>query len=302
MHAEIIDATNAIVTLDVGLPDIVWGWIITMNMWAKSIGTGVIFILFYLLRKYPTDSVIGGLRFQTTLVSVIFIHIFLFFTVIDLHQMFRFWHIFFHPHFTSAITVGAWMATAFVGLLFLLLYAWFIKKDDALFDKVLLPTVILAVPVTLYTAGLMAQSTARELWQMPTESAQMILAATLAGSATLLLLGGSKLSEEAKKDLGIILGLSALAMFILYMAELVFGPMKAEEVAAVLEYVKGHGEYATMFWIGQTFAFIVPMVLVTLSVVNRSSSLLSLAAISALAGLWVTKHVWLVIPQLLPMS
>ena len=86
------------------------------------------------------------------------------------------------------------------------------------------------------------------------------------------------------------------------MSELVFGPMKAEEVAATLEFIKGHGEYTTMFWIGQVFAFIVPMVLVTLSVQNKSTGLLTLASVSALAGLWVTKHVWLVIPQLLSMS
>ncbi|MFC2074145.1 NrfD/PsrC family molybdoenzyme membrane anchor subunit, partial [Campylobacterota bacterium] len=162
-------------------------------------------------------------------------------------------------------------------------------------------TTVLAVPVTLYTAALMAQSTARELWQMPTEAAQMILAATLAGSATTLLMG-AKLPYEAKRDLAVILGLSAVAAFILYMGELVFGPMKAEEVAATLLFIKGHGEYTTMFWIGQVFAFIVPMVLVTLSVQNKSTGLLTLASVSALAGLWVTKHVWLVIPQLLSMS
>jgi len=36
MVHETVAATNAVVTLDVGLPGIVWGWIITMNMWAKS--------------------------------------------------------------------------------------------------------------------------------------------------------------------------------------------------------------------------------------------------------------------------
>lgn len=299
MHTAALEATHAVVTLDVALPGIVWGWIITMNMWAKSIGTGVIFILFYLLKKYPNEA--AYLRFPLTLVSIVFIHMFLFFTVIDLHQMFRFWHIFFHPHWTSAITVGAWMATIFVGLIFLLAYASFIKKDNALFDKILTWTVVVGIPVTLYTAGLMAESTARELWQMPTESAQMILAATLSGSATVLLMGG-KLPYEAKRDLAIILGLSAFGAFILYMSEYIFGAMKAEEVAATLEFIKGHGEYTTMFWIGQVFAFIVPMVLVALSVTNKSTGLLTLASVSALAGLWVSKHVWLVIPQLLSMS
>ncbi len=299
MVHEAVSATNAVVTLDVGLPGIVWGWIITMNMWAKSIGTGVIFMLFYLLKKYPDAA--GNLRFPVTVVSLVFIHIFLLFTVIDLHQMFRFWHIFFHPHFTSAITVGAWIVTILVMVLFGMAYASYIKKDNTLFDKLLVWAVILAIPVTLYTAGIMAEATARELWQMPTEAAQMVLAATLTGSATLLLMGG-KLPYEAKRDLAVILGLSALAAFILYMSEMIFGPMKAEEVGAVLEFVKGHGEYTTMFWIGQVLAFIVPFVLVILSVTNRSAGLLKVAALSAIVGLWIVKHVWLVIPQLLPMS
>lgn len=299
MLQESLAATHAVVTLDVALPGIVWGWIITMNMWAKSVGTGIIFLAFYLLKKHPENT--GFIRFPVVAVSIVFIHIFLFFTVIDLHQMFRFWHIFFYPHLTSAITVGAWMATAFVGLLFGMAYAVYMKKDEALYDKLLGWTTLLAIPVTLYTAGLMAESTARELWQMPTEAAQMILAATLAGSAMMILLGGNKFSDAVKRDLGIVLGLSAAAAFILYMSELVFGPMKAEEVAAVLHYVKG-GEYTIMFWIGQVMAFITPMILVCLSIKKESYYLLKIAAVSALIGLWVSKHVWLVIPQLLPMS
>jgi len=299
MVEHAIDATKAVVTLDVALPGIVWGWIITMNMWAKSIGTGILFVGFYLLKKYPEQA--EWIRLPITLITIVFISIFLFFTVIDLHQMFRFWHIFAHPHWTSSITIGAWIATIYNGLIFAMAYAVLIKKDNALFDKLMGVAVVVAIPLTLYTAGLMAQSTARELWQMPTEMAQMILAATLSGSATMLLIGG-RLPYEAKRDLAVILGLSALAAFLLYMGEYFLGSQKAEEVAVVLEYVKGDGEYATMFWLGQTFAFIVPMVLTYLSIQNRSTGLLTLASVSAIAGLWVSKHVWLVIPQLLPMS
>jgi len=299
MVHETVAATNAIVTLDVALPGIVWGWIITMNMWAKSVGTGIIFLAFFLLKKYPEQT--GFIRFPVVVISIVFIHIFLFFTVIDLHQIFRFWHIFFYPHLTSAITVGAWMATGFVVLLFAMAYAVYMKKDEAMYDRLLGWTTLLAIPVTLYTAGLMAESTARELWQMPTEAAQMILAALLAGSATMILLGGNRFSDAVKKDLGIVLGLSAFGAFILYMSEYIFGGMKAEEVAAVLAYVKG-GEYTAMFWIGQAMAFIAPMALVCLSLKNKSYYLLKIAAVSALIGLWVSKHVWLVIPQLLSMS
>ncbi len=297
---EILAATNAVVTLDVGIPGIVWPWLVTINMWAKSIGTGVIFILFYLIKKHPEAT--AGLRFPITVVSIVFIHIFLLFTLADLHQPFRMWHIFFHPHWYSAITVGAWMATLFVGLLFLLAFLSFIKKDEAAFDKTLVWVTLLAVPVTLYTAALMSQCTAREMWQMPTESAQMMLAALLSGSAFVILVFGSKIGEEATKSLATILGLSAFASFVLYMAEYVFGPMKAEEVAATLEYIKGDGPYTVMFWIGQWMTYLLPMLLVLLARANNNQSILKLAAILALVGLWIVKHVWLMIPQLLPMS
>lgn len=300
MVHETLAATQAVVTLDVALPDIFWGWFVTMNMWAKSIGTGLIFMLFLLLRK--NSSEMTGLRTSTTIISFVMMNIFLLFTLADLHQPFRMWHIFFYPHWTSAITVGAWMATVFVALESLMIVVMLFKKDTELFDKLLFWTTLLAIPVTLYTAAIMAESTARELWQMPTESVQMILAATLSGAAAIILIGGSKLSEETKNFFASILGLSALLAFIIYMSEYIFGAMKAEEVAAVLDYVKGDGQYATMFWIGQWVAYILPMILVALYRVSKSSSILALASILAIAGLWVVKHVWLVIPQLLPLS
>ncbi|MFT7859526.1 MAG: NrfD/PsrC family molybdoenzyme membrane anchor subunit [Sulfurimonas sp.] len=300
MVHETLAATNAVVTLDVAIPDVFWGWYVTMNMWAKSIGTGLIFMLFLLMKRNASEM--DGLRTSTLIVSFVFMNIFLLFTWLDLHQMWRMWHIFFYPHWTSAITVGAWMATLFVGLEFLMIVVMLLKNNTKAFDKLLFWVTLLAIPVTLYTAGIMAEATARELWQMPTESAQMILAATLSGAAAMILIGGNKLSEETKRFFGAILGLSALMAFIIYMSEYIFGAMKAEEVAAILHYVKGEGEYATMFWIGQWVAYILPMLLVALSRVNNSTAMLNLAAILAIVGLWVVKHVWLVIPQLLPLS
>ncbi len=299
MAHSILAATNAVVTLDVGIPGIVWPWLVTVNMWAKSIGTGLIFMIFILLKMYPKE--IGSLRLPTAIASFIFINIFLLFTLADLHQPFRMWHIFVYSHWTSAIAVGAVMATVFVGLLAILALLALQKKTDA-YDRLLLWTAILAIPVTLYTAALMAECTARELWQMPPEAAQMVLAATLSGSAAMILLGGNKLSDNAMSSLGVVLGLSALMSFIIYMSEYVFGAMKAEEIAATLAFIKGNGEWSTTFWVGQWLTFILPMLFVIMSRVSGSRSILKLAAILAIVGLVVVKHVWLVIPQLVPMS
>ncbi len=301
MVHESLAATHAVVTLDVALPDVFWGWYVTMNMWAKSIGTGLVFMLFLLLRK-NANEVDNTLRRNVMIASFVFMNVFLLFTWLDLHQMWRMWHIFVYPHWTSAITVGAWMATLFVGLEFLMIVLIIKKGDAKTFDKILFWVTLLAIPVTLYTAGIMAEATARELWQMPTEAVQMVLAATLSGSAAIILLGGDKLSDETKAFFGNILGLSALMAFIIYMSEYIFGAMKAEEVAAILHYIKGDGEYSTMFWIGQWVAYLLPMLIVALARVSKNTALLSLASILAIVGLWVVKHVWLVIPQLLPLS
>lgn len=300
-------ATQAVVTLDVPIPQVIWGWMITLNMWAKSIGTGVVLIGAYLLARH-SQSTEKSVRKNMPIISFIFLNIFLLFTLLDLHQPFRMINIFLHPHWTSAITVGAWMATVFTGIMFILsvisLKKYILKKQCNLsgaYDTLLKFAVILAIPVTLYTATIMGEATARELWQTPTELVQMLLAAFICGSAVFLLIG-QKYSYEAKRDLAIILGLSAFFSFLIYMGEYYFGHMKAEEAAATLAYVKEGGLYHNLFWVGQTLAFIIPMILVYISLKSKTSSLLMLASILAIVGLFIAKHVWLIIPQLLPLS
>ena len=307
MVEHTVAATNAIVTLDVPIPQVIWGWMITLNMWAKSIGTGVVFIGAYLLARY-SDKVGEQVKVWMPIISFVFLNIFLLFTLLDLHQPLRMWHIFAYPHFTSAITVGAWMATLFTGIIFIMaviaIKKYLLKKEcklEGLYRPLLVAAVILAVPVTMYTATIMGEATARELWQTPTELVQMILAALLCGSAVFLIIGG-KWSYEIKRDLAIILGASAFLSFTIYMGEYYFGHMKAEEVAAIIAYVKEGGVYHVMFWVGQWLAFIIPMILVYFSLKSRSSSLLYLASVLAIVGLYIAKHVWLIIPQLLPLS
>ncbi len=307
MVEHTVAATNAIVTLDVPIPQVIWGWMITLNMWAKSIGTGVVLVGAYLLARY-NDEVGEKVKLWMPIISFIFLNIFLLFTLLDLHQPFRMWHIFAYPHWTSAITVGAWMATVFTGIIFIMaviaVKKYLLKKEcklEHLYNPLLKAAVVLAIPVTLYTATIMGEASARELWQTPTELAQMLLAALLCGSAVLLIIGQGW-SYEVKRDLAIILGASAFLSFTIYMGEYYFGHMKAEEVAATIAYIKEHGPYHVMFWAGQWLAFIIPMILVYFSLKSRSSSLLLLASVSAIVGLYIAKHVWLIIPQLLPLS
>ena len=81
-----------------------------------------------------------------------------------------------------------------------------------------------------------------------------------------------------------------------------FFSFKAEEAHATLEAVKMGGAYFYMFWIAMVLAFVVPMCAAYASLKEENQTKLKIAAASALVGLWLAKHVWLVIPQLLPLS
>ena len=285
---------NAIVTLDVLHSGIIWHWYVTMNFWAKSIATGLILLLPWLLGRWELPK----LRFKAAVLSVVFINITLLFTVLDLHQPFRFWHIFAYTQTRSVIALGAWLLTFFnflgMGLAFL---AW--KGDEKTFDKLLPVHWVLSFFSTVYTAGLLGQANARELWHAPTEAAQMLLAATLAGSATLLIIGAG--GEKTRRALGNVLGLSAFVSMTIFAAELIFAPQKSEE-AGHLVHILVSGELSTIFWTGLVVGLAVPIGAVLAGGKKPAAGLMVGAGVASLIGLWLLKHAWLIAPQLVPLS
>jgi len=316
MVESTIGATQAVVTLDMPIQGIVWGSIITVNMWAKSIGTGVVFLAAFLWFRHKNDDM-PNLKWIMPLIAFIALNIFLFFTLIDLHQPYRMIHIFTHPHWTSSITVGAWLASIFLLLITILLaigvgtrfpgvpfkgclLTKFGRNNAGLYEKIMPFLVFLALPVTMYTAIIMAQSSARELWVAPVEIMQMMWAALMAGAATLIFVSGSW-SKAAVKDLALVLTVSVFFSFAMYMSEYFFS-FKSAESEAVLAFIHSGGAYNLLFWIGMVLAFIIPFLIGMSYLKSENSTLLKFAALSTLIGLFIVKDVWLKIPQLLPLS
>ena len=310
-----IHATQAVVTLDVALPGIIWGWMITLNMWAKSVATGVILVGAFLLYRHKKEDM-PNLRWMMPLIAFIFLNIFLLFTLADLHHPYRMINIFLHPHWTSAITVGAWMASLFTGLITIMMLIGFfdahpnVRKNagcakavrgiSPFYESIFPFVVFLAIPVTLYTAIIMAESSARELWQAPAEVMQMMWAALLAGSAGLIFISG-KWSKEARRDLALVLAIATFFSFMMYMGEYFFS-FKSAEAEATLAFVHSGGAYNAEFWFAMVLGFIVPFFLAVSNMKSDNKTLLRFAAILALIGLYMAKDVWLKIPQLLNLS
>jgi len=291
---------GAEVTFDVALPKVVWGWLVSTNMWAKSIATGTFLLGLYFIKKYPQQD--SFFRKWVPILGIIFIGITLLVTVLDLHHMFRFWKIFLFAHFTSAVTLGAWVVSAFVIILLISFWSW-VTGNKKLFDKVMVPGFFLAFFSTIYTAGIMGEATAREIWNFPLEMVQMLLSALIAGSASYLLIASiyNALTDQIKKELGYILIGSAFLSAAIYIGELIFAKMHSEFSHEV---IKGlvFGELAPIFWIGMVLTFIVPIVLVGIATENKRQDYALFGSISALIGLWLIKHSWLLAPQMLPLS
>jgi Ni/Fe-hydrogenase subunit HybB-like protein len=175
----------------------------------------------------------------------------------------------------------------------------FKNETGSFYDKLLKIATFLAIPVTLYTAVIMGEASARELWQTPAELIQMALAAFLVGAGVLALFS-DKWSERVRRDIGIIMAMSAFLMFTVYMGEY-FLSWKLAEAEATMAYVHSGGKYNFMFWVGQ-LALVATFVLAFMATRSGSTGLLKMAAILSLIGLYIAKHVWLVIPQLLSLS
>ncbi|RUM75225.1 MAG: polysulfide reductase [Sulfurovum sp.] len=315
MEHSVIEATKAVVTLDVALPGIIWGWMITLNMWAKSIGTGVILIGAFLLYRHKHEEM-PNLRWMMPLISFIALNVFLLFTLVDLHQPLRMVNIFLHPHWTSAITVGAWMASLFTGLITLMTAIGFfdahpdvarhngiakaLRKMSGMYEIIFPFVVFLALPVTMYTAIIMAEASARELWAAPAELIQMLLAAFMVGSASLILISG-KWTAEARKDLAMVLALSVFFSFLMYMGEYFFS-FKSAEIEATIAYIHTDGSYHLQFWSAMVLGYIIPFFIAMGSMREESRVLMKFAALTTLIGLYLAKSTWLEIPQMIPLS
>lgn len=293
MTADVPVLRSAHVSLDVLHSGVIWGWYVTMNFWAKSVSTGAVLTGAWLAQRHPERR--DFYRLWAPVLGFVFVNITLLFTLLDLHQPFRFWHMFAHPHFTSALNLGAWVLMVYSGLLTVQLFAAWTRRD-ALYDLTRLPTLVLASLATIYTAGLMGQANAREIWSAPTEVAQMLLTAGIAGSAALLLLPGSGAGE--RRSLTWVLWLCALVSLTIFAAEVVLAPQKSEEAEFVVHTLLS-GRLRTLFVTGAALSLAAPSVALAR---QGDVRLVRVAATMSLAGLWMLKHAWLIAPQRIPLS
>jgi formate-dependent nitrite reductase membrane component NrfD len=287
-----------------------WGWRVSAYLWTKSIAAGAL-----LVAALMGSAWWGGLR--TTIapaISLAFLLLTLLLLVVDLKRPDRFAYILLKPNWRSWLVWGAWILMAFGGV-----GGWWLldglRGASPPFSLSFL-AVVLALAAAGYSAFLFGQAEGRDFWQSPMVLPHLVVAALVAGSAILLL---ASIAWPGSLPLGVhgfdqrelewqVMGRLSWA---LWLGLLVHGSLLLIELmsrhpvqdVALAARLLTRGAYRARFWGGVVLAgTVLPMITLIAGAVLDATSLMTLAALLALAGLWLWEDLWVKAGQSVPLS
>ena len=278
-----------------------WGFDLVLYLLSKGISTGAMFLsaLLWFLGDRSALVGLGG-----PIVSLVFASATAVVLVIDLERPERFYYILTRPNWSSWLARGAFLLTAHardrdaVGR---------VATGSAPMDALvwLAPLAMAAAfGATAYTGFLFAQGLARDLWQGPHGTIDLIAQAAAEGSAAMLLLAlvwGA--GPETIRALAMTLAIAALAHLGILLLEHVFTPSPTLGHELAVRAIR-KGAYARLFWIGAIgLGGLAPVLLVWLAAgAGFSLALLAPAAVVALAGGFAWEYIWVEAGQSVPNS
>jgi Fe-S-cluster-containing dehydrogenase component/formate-dependent nitrite reductase membrane component NrfD len=277
-----------------------WGLDLVLYLLTKGVSTGAMFLsaLFWLLGESSPLVVLAG-----PVVAVVFSAITAVVLIIDLERPERFLYILLRPNWTSWMARGAFLLTAHGGIATLWVLLALVGWTSAL--TWLAPMAMLvALGATAYTGLLFAQGLARDLWQGPHATIDLLVQAVAEGSAAMLVAAlVTPASPELLRALGLTLALASLAHLVLLVVEHLLSPSPTVHHELAVRAVVS-GPYRYLFWIGALgLGGLAPIALVSLaSTAGFPTGLLAVAALVALAGSLAWEYVWVEAGQAVPNS
>jgi formate-dependent nitrite reductase membrane component NrfD len=215
--------------------------------------------------------------------------------IADLKQPRRFLYVLLRPQWRSWLVRGAYALTAYGALI----SVWFVATlvgARSVADALVWPGVVLAVITAIYTAFLFAQAKGRDFWQNPLLSLHLLAHALLAGSAVWLIADTILATEPARPARWSLMAALILSIVTLF-AEILTTPPTADAHRA-LRWIIGR-PMGRWFWLaGLAAGHVVPLLLLATAIPAFGA----LAAVLALAGLFVIEWLWVLAPQHVPLS
>lgn len=279
-----------------GIPDkgIMWGWEVPAYVTTKAISSGVYLLGTALFLSQPERN--WPLMGWSLALSLVFLLLTTAFLVKDLDQPKRFLYVILRPQWRSWLVRGGYALTFFGGLLTLQLVAAWLGWQG-LAEGLILPGVLLAVIVAVYTAFLFAQARGRDFWQSPMLPIHMLVHSVVGGAAALSLLNG--LGMLALGDVPAqVLSLGLIANIIVVGIELVM-PHPTSDAKAVVKMLL-HGRYRTAFWVALGLGSLLPWV--GLLWHGAEPAVAIAASVLAIWGIYSLEKIWVEAPQRIPLA
>ncbi len=278
-----------------------WGILISLYLWTKSLAAGPILVSSLLmLLGYARAPVLFGriaplLALALTLVTTLLL-------VGDLERPERFLKVLFHPNWRSWLVWGAYILIIFSGICLLWLVAGFYQLGSLL-GLLLWPGMAFAALAAGYSAFLLAQAKARDLWQSRLLFPHLIAQSFLAGSALLSVAALYLGSGRDLSDLILRCLLAGLCVHGVLVVSEVALPHGTQDGTGAVAYML-RGPLARLFWFGAVFGGIaLPIHLLALHLAKPGSLFLpAMAAVLSLMGLLAFEDCYIRAGQALPLS
>lgn len=272
-----------------------WHWQVPAYLLTKSVGTGLWLLLS--LGLFIPLGIDPGQQLSVGLVGLLMTGLTTVLLILDLERPERFLSILTRPQWRSWLTRGAFLLIGFstiTGIWWLKHWAVGPNSLDIGFAALTLP---LAIGTAIYTAFLFGQAEGRDLWQSKLLAPHLFVQSVVAGSGTFLLLdlvvGGLSLNTTMANIFGVALVID-LCLGILDIVVLPHSTSTAKAAAKSIIY----GRYKVYFWLGGVvIGHLLPLLLLW-----GGGMYTAIAALAALAGLYLYEHAFVYAPQDIPNS
>jgi Fe-S-cluster-containing dehydrogenase component/formate-dependent nitrite reductase membrane component NrfD len=273
---------------------VLWGWEVSAYIWTKAIAAGA-FLL----------PALSGLIFnvdELKRIGVIIALVFLAATgvllIMDLGRPDRFLYVLLRPQWRSWLTRGAYIITAYGGLLTAWIIASYLGSQAAL--KFIEPLgIVFALLTAVYTAFLFAQAKGRDFWQSPMLGVHMLIHAVMAGFAVFFIAlvfdipGGPRFFTAF-----FFMAIATIVVHLITLAIELTTTHSTNDAQAVARMIT-HGQFCRQFWLGMVLiGNVLPLILLFTGNIFG----FVLAGILILVGMFIGERIWVKAPQLISLS
>jgi len=268
-----------------------WGLDMAVYLLTKGVATGslLLSVILWLCGMRDTVTTIAG-----PLIALVMVTLTAIVLVIDLDRPERFLYILMRPNWDSWLARGAFILTGFGGVTIAWLGAGWLGRDNAL-TILAAPAIVLAFLATIYTGFLFAQGLARDLWQGPYSTIDLLAQAVAEGAAAMLLvsqLGSATATPATMTALAWTLFCAVAVHLALVLVENVFSASPTLHRELAVRAIR-RGAFAPIFWGGA-----VVCAAASLAAIGR----VPIAAALALIATFAWEYVWVEAGQSVPLS